>query len=81
MKKIFKIILPIILLAIILLPFSTFAKSLYYKNIFGSKIHVPVQAQIIPKGASAQCRNGKYSFSVTRRGTCSGNGGVKIWYK
>ena len=32
-----------------------------------------------PKGAPAQCKNGTYSFSKTRSGTCSRNGGVKEW--
>ncbi len=32
-----------------------------------------------PKGATAQCNNGTYSFSKTRSGTCSRNGGVKEW--
>jgi hypothetical protein len=32
-----------------------------------------------PQGATAQCKNGTYSFSKTRSGTCSRNGGVKEW--
>ena len=32
-----------------------------------------------PAGATAQCKNGTYSFSKTRSGTCSRNGGVKEW--
>ena len=32
-----------------------------------------------PAGASAQCRDGTYSFSRTRRGTCSHHGGVARW--
>ena len=32
-----------------------------------------------PAGASAQCRDGSYSFSQTRRGTCSWHGGVARW--
>jgi hypothetical protein len=32
-----------------------------------------------PKGATALCKNGTYSFSKTRSGTCSRNGGVKEW--
>lgn len=30
-------------------------------------------------GASAECKDGTYSASKTRRGTCSGHGGVKRW--
>jgi hypothetical protein len=32
-----------------------------------------------PAGATAQCRDGTYSFSRSRRGTCSHHGGVARW--
>ncbi len=32
-----------------------------------------------PLGASARCRDGTYSFSRSRRGTCSHHGGVADW--
>ena len=32
-----------------------------------------------PPGASARCRDGTYSFSRSRRGTCSHHGGVADW--
>ena len=32
-----------------------------------------------PSGATAQCRDGTYSFSQHRRGTCSHHGGVARW--
>jgi uncharacterized protein YraI len=32
-----------------------------------------------PAGATAQCRDGTYSFSRSRRGTCSHHGGVSRW--
>jgi uncharacterized protein YraI len=32
-----------------------------------------------PAGASARCRDGTYSFSQSRRGTCSRHGGVSRW--
>jgi hypothetical protein len=32
-----------------------------------------------PVGATAQCRDGSYSFSQTRSGTCSRHGGVSSW--
>jgi hypothetical protein len=81
MKKIFKIILPFLLLLILSTPFSALAKTLYYTNVYGSKVHVPVQTQVIPIGASAKCGDSSYSFSASRRGTCSHHGGVRIWYK
>lgn len=34
---------------------------------------------VIPSGASAICRDGTYSFSQSRRGTCSHHGGVAKW--
>jgi hypothetical protein len=34
----------------------------------------------VPSGASAQCRDGTYSYSASRRGTCSHHGGVAVWY-
>jgi hypothetical protein len=33
----------------------------------------------VPSGASAQCADGSYSFSRSRRGTCSHHGGVARW--
>ena len=33
----------------------------------------------VPTGASAHCRDGTYSFSRSRRGTCSHHGGVAEW--
>lgn len=32
-----------------------------------------------PAGATAKCRNGTYSYSQSRRGTCSHHGGVAEW--
>jgi hypothetical protein len=32
-----------------------------------------------PPGATAQCRDGSYSFSQTHSGTCSHHGGVAAW--
>ncbi|MEN9557829.1 MAG: hypothetical protein RL141_198 [Candidatus Parcubacteria bacterium] len=32
------------------------------------------------EGASARCEDGTYSFSESRRGTCSHHGGVAEWY-
>ena len=31
------------------------------------------------KGATAKCKDGSYSYSATRSGTCRGHGGVLIW--
>jgi uncharacterized protein with FMN-binding domain len=34
-----------------------------------------------PAGATAKCRDGTYSFSQHRRGTCSHHGGVEEWLR
>lgn len=51
----------------------------YYRNSAGHCVHRPVQSQRPPAGATAQCRDGTYSFSQSRRGTCSHHGGVARW--
>lgn len=50
-----------------------------YVNVNGHCVHRPVQAERAPAGASARCRDGSYSFSENRRGTCSHHGGVAEW--
>jgi Protein of unknown function (DUF3761) len=39
----------------------------------------PSQPQSPPPGATAKCRDGGWSFSQHRSGTCSGHGGVAQW--
>jgi len=51
----------------------------YYRNVDGNCISRPVQSDEQPAGATAQCRDGSYSFSQNRQGTCSGHGGVARW--
>ncbi|GED89346.1 DUF3761 domain-containing protein [Streptomyces sp. 6-11-2] len=34
-----------------------------------------------PRGATAKCKDGTYSYSKTFRGTCSRHKGVKYWYR
>ncbi len=51
----------------------------YYTNTYGNKVHSPAYSETIPVGASAKCRDGTYSFSQSRRGTCSHHGGVAKW--
>lgn len=50
-----------------------------YKNSAGKEVCKPYESDGVPAGASAQCRDGTYSFSQSRRGTCSGHGGVATW--
>lgn len=51
----------------------------YYTNTAGNKVHSPAYSESIPIGATAQCRDWTYSFSQSRRGTCSHHGGVAEW--
>lgn len=54
--------------------------AVHYTNINGHCVRRPLHAAARPPGASAQCRDGSYSFSEHHRGTCSHHGGVAIWY-
>jgi hypothetical protein len=36
-------------------------------------------ASVVPKDATARCKDGAFSFSQHRPGTCSGHGGVAQW--
>ncbi|HZT90345.1 MAG TPA: DUF3761 domain-containing protein [Stellaceae bacterium] len=51
----------------------------YYTNRSGHVVPRPCgdwHTQQPPPGATARCRDGTYSFSEHRRGTCSRHGGV-----
>lgn len=49
----------------------------YYVNSQGNCVKSPSSN---PEGASAKCRDGTYSYSQSRQGTCSHHGGVAEWY-
>jgi len=53
----------------------------YYINSQGNSVHSPASStdSSVPAGATAQCADGTYSFSQSRRGTCSHHGGVASW--
>ncbi len=53
----------------------------HYHNKRGEEVHSPAHSKTskAPTGASAKCRDGTYSFSHSRRGTCSRHGGVAQW--
>ena len=50
-----------------------------YVNALGNFVLAPARSLAPPAGASARCRDGMYSFSQSRSGTCSGHGGVARW--
>lgn len=52
----------------------------HYTNSDGQRVHSPAYSSGgVPAGATAQCRDGSYSFSRHRSGTCSHHGGVDHW--
>ncbi len=53
----------------------------YYINVDGNKVQSPTYSNSgsVPAGATAKCRDGTYSFSQHRSGTCSHHGGVGRW--
>lgn len=50
-----------------------------YVNSSGNTVCSPYSAPSAPAGATAQCRDGTYSSSQHRSGTCSHHGGVASW--
>jgi hypothetical protein len=50
-----------------------------YVNTDGNCVPRPQQAPSAPDGATAKCKDGTYSFSQNRSGTCSHHGGVAQW--
>src|ERR1700730_14859288 len=50
-----------------------------YVNSQGQTVLRPETCSSAPQGATAQCRDGTYSFSRHRSGTCSHHGGVAKW--
>ena len=50
-----------------------------YVNTYGNTVCSPYSSPTTPSGATAICRDGSYSFSQSRSGTCSHHGGVSRW--
>jgi uncharacterized protein YgiM (DUF1202 family) len=51
----------------------------HYTNKGEQKVQSSTYYNSSPAGATALCRDGAYSFSRNRRGTCSRHGGVARW--
>ena len=62
-------------------PNGAFVEGRGYTSTHGNRVRSPTRTpdNQPPAGASAQCRDGTYSFSQSRRGTCSHHGGVSKW--
>ena len=55
-----------------------------YTNRQGQTVPRPcgdVRHEQPPRGATAICRDGEFSYSQHHGGTCSGHGGVSRWLK
>lgn len=58
---------------------SNYAPNGTYQNVYGNTVPNPYYSDSVPVGASAKCRDGTYSSSQSRSGTCSHHGGVADW--
>lgn len=50
-----------------------------YRNANGECVPKPATSTSLPGRATAECRDGTYSFARHRSGACAGHGGVEIW--
>lgn len=60
---------------------SHFSRVRHYKNSHHRMVQSPTYYNSAPSGATALCNDGTYSFSQSRRGTCSHHGGVARWLR
>ena len=59
---------------------TTLSNTGHYSNVNGSSVQRPAYSSNgVPAGATAQCKDGTFSFSLHRSGTCSGHHGVSSW--
>ena len=58
---------------------TSFVKSLLYALAAAFILSGVAFAQA-PQGASGTCKDGTYTTAPSKRGACSGHGGVKDWY-
>jgi peptidyl-tRNA hydrolase len=59
---------------------TTLSNNNHYVNSSGNVVHSPAKSSNgVPKGATALCGDGSYSFSQHHQGTCSHHGGVSRW--
>ena len=59
---------------------TTLSNMTTYKNVDNNVVKSPsYSSNGIPAGATAECRDGTYSFSLNHKGSCSHHGGVSNW--
>lgn len=62
------------------IPSAELSNDRHYTNSDGQRVHSPAYSDGgVPAAATAVCRDGTYSFSQHRSGTCSHHGGVSRW--
>lgn len=50
-----------------------------YRNTNGECVPLPSASNSLPGRATAECRDGTYSFARHRSGACASHGGVEVW--
>jgi hypothetical protein len=60
-------------------PTTSRPSSTCYRNVNGDCVPQPSASNSVPDRATAKCRDGTYSFSSHRGGSCAGHGGVAAW--
>ena len=59
---------------------TTLSTGTSYQNVNNNTVHSPsYSSNGIPAGATAECGDGTYSFSLHHSGSCSHHGGVAQW--
>jgi hypothetical protein len=83
LNKLTRILVSTLLALTLALPASAYHRHRrhYYRNVSGHLVHSPVRARSAPRGATARCNDGTYSFSEHHQGTCSHHGGVAEWLR
>jgi hypothetical protein len=81
MKRLSSVFFGILIAASLFVPAIADVHASTYINSKKETVSSPVRALVAPKGASARCKDGTYSFSKSRSGTCSHHGGVRAWLK
>jgi hypothetical protein len=60
-------------------PTTSQSSSTCYRNVNGECVPQPSASNSLPGRATAECRDGTYSYSSHRSGSCADHGGVAVW--